>query len=62
MHQPRLIDCVSYDPTGCGKCNHPSGKSFFGKLPCVLTTHDTRVGSCKVQVSQNKPTSPPKAR
>lgn len=51
MHQPRLIDCIHYDPTGCGKCSHPSGKSFFGKLPCILTTHDTRIGSCKVKES-----------
>lgn len=47
MHGVKRINCVYYDEVNNGKCNHITGKSFFGKLPCILITNDTRIGSCK---------------
>lgn len=59
MHNPqRRINCIHFDPNGCGRCNHSTGKSFIGRLPCILVTADSRIGSCRVQVEYAKPVAP----
>jgi hypothetical protein len=53
------INCIHYDEVGNGRCNHTTGKAFFGKLPCILITNDSRIGSCKFMCNNPKPPPPP---
>ena len=57
--RPKRINCLDYDEASNGKCNHITGKSFFGRLPCILITTDSRIGSCKFKLEYPKPNPPP---
>lgn len=52
------INCVEFDDS-CGRCNHVTGKAFFGRLPCILITTDSRIGSCKFKLEYPRPNPPP---
>lgn len=57
--RPKRINCLDFDEASNGKCNHKTGKSFFGRLPCILITNDSRIGSCRYMCNNPKPDAPP---